>query len=157
MTIRSTELEASISIRCALPNIILCPVSINCRGAAVYMAARPNIAKNHSLSGNCIVSIFAARNSSVLMFYVLLTMFAGVLVGWLLKGWKPVGLSGKAVSAVIWVMLFLLGAEIGMNRELLRSLSSIGLQALLFAAAGICGSVIASVLLYRLLFRKKAE
>ena len=116
-----------------------------------------NIAKNHSLSGNCIVSIFAARNSSVLMFYVLLTMFAGVLVGWLLKGWKPVGLSGKAVSAVIWVMLFLLGAEIGMNRELLRSLSSIGLQALLFAAAGICGSVIASVLLYRLLFRKKAE
>ena len=63
----------------------------------------------------------------------------------------------KAVSAVIWVMLFLLGAEIGMNRELLRSLSSIGLQALLFAAAGICGSVIASVLLYRLLFRKKAE
>lgn len=91
------------------------------------------------------------------MFYVLLTMFAGVLVGWLLKDRKPVGLSGKAVSAVIWVMLFLLGAEIGMNRELLRSLSSIGLQALLFAAAGICGSVIASVLLYRLLFRKKAE
>ena len=33
---------------------------------------------------------------------------------------------------------------------------TIGLQALLFAAAGICGSVIASVLLYRLLFRKKA-
>ena len=52
------------------------------------------------------------------------------------------------------LMLFLLGLEVGSNRDLAGGLSSLGLQALLFAAAGICGSVLASVILYRLVFRK---
>ena len=83
------------------------------------------------------------------MFYVLLTMFAGVGAGWLLRKWRPLRFSGKAVTLVIWLMLFLLGLEVGSNRDL-----AVGLQALLFAAAGICGSVLASVILYRLVFRK---
>ena len=74
------------------------------------------------------------------MFYVLLTMFAGVGAGWLLRKWKPVKYSGAAVTVVIWLLLFLMGAEIGADRELVRNLSSLGLQALVFAAAGICGS-----------------
>lgn len=88
------------------------------------------------------------------MFYVLLTMFAGVGAGWLLRKWRPLRFSGKAVTLVIWLMLFLLGLEVGSNRDLAGGLSSLGLQALLFAAAGICGSVLASVILYRLVFRK---
>ena len=46
------------------------------------------------------------------MFYVLLTMFAGVGAGWLLRKWKPVKYSGAAVTVVIWLLLFLMGAEI---------------------------------------------
>lgn len=88
------------------------------------------------------------------MFYVLLTMFAGVGAGWLLRKWRPVKYSGAAVTVVIWLLLFLMGAEIGADRELVRNLSSLGLQALVFAAAGICGSVAASVILYRMLSRK---
>ena len=88
------------------------------------------------------------------MFYVLLTMFAGVGAGWLLRKWKSVKYSGAAVTVVIWLLLFLMGAEIGADRELVRNLSSLGLQALVFAAAGICGSVAASAILYRMLSRK---
>lgn len=92
-----------------------------------------------------------------IMFYVLLTMFAGAGVGWLLRRWKPLKHAGKAVSAVIWLMLFLLGAEIGSDRALVASLPSIGLQALIFAAAGIGGSVLAAALLHKLLIRRKEK
>ena len=59
------------------------------------------------------------------MFYVLLTMFAGVGAGWLLRKWRPLRFSGKAVTLVIWLMLFLLGLEVGSNRDLAAGLSSL--------------------------------
>ncbi len=87
------------------------------------------------------------------MFNVLLVMFAGIAAGYLFRKMKFTASAGKAAGVVIWVMLFALGVEIGSDPEVRGNLSVLGLQALLFAAAGVIGSVLAAVLVYRTLFR----
>lgn len=89
------------------------------------------------------------------MFYILSIMFAGVLAGYLLRKVKPVTMIGRSgfISFLIWTMLFILGAELGSGEDFLGSLYKLGGQALVFALAGICGSVAAAVLVQRFLFR----
>ena len=53
-------------------------------------------------------------------------------------------------------MLFMLGARIGTDRHILESLSTLGVQALILAAAGIVGSVIFAAILYRIAEKKKS-
>ena len=54
-------------------------------------------------------------------------------------------------------MLFVMGVKIGADENILKNVSSLGLQAFLFAAAGIAGSVLAAFLLYRTVYRDKSE
>lgn len=91
------------------------------------------------------------------MFYILSIMFAGVLAGYLLRKVKPVTMIGRSgfISFLIWTMLFILGAELGSGEDFLGSLYRLGGQALVFALAGICGSVAAAVLVQRFLFRTR--
>ena len=50
------------------------------------------------------------------MFTVLLCMFAGIAVGWLLRN-RDCGWASKTVTVLIWALLFLLGVEGGGNRK----------------------------------------
>lgn len=87
------------------------------------------------------------------MFYIILTMFAGAGIGYLLRNAGLHSRIGKAVSATIYIMLFFLGVKIGTNQEIIRNLSGIGLQALLLAVAGITGSILFSVIVYKVFFK----
>lgn len=91
------------------------------------------------------------------MFYLIFTMFVGIVAGLLLRKVKMLVHIGKAVSFTIYVMLFFLGAKIGADRDILANFSSLGLQAMLLALAGAMGSVFAAALLYRLFFRPQEE
>ena len=51
------------------------------------------------------------------MFTVLLCMFAGIAVGWLLRN-RDCGWASKTVTVLIWALLFLLGVEVGGNRKI---------------------------------------
>lgn len=66
------------------------------------------------------------------MFTVLLCMFAGIAVGWLLRN-RDCGWASKTVTVLIWALLFLLGVEVGGNRKIISALPSLGLDALVIA------------------------
>lgn len=91
-----------------------------------------------------------------IMIYLILTMAAGILLGFLARKNRHLSHIGKAISLTIYVMLFFLGVKIGSDDLILSNLSVLGLQALVLAIAGIAGSVLAAFVLYRTLFRKKS-
>lgn len=82
------------------------------------------------------------------MFTVIIFMLTGVLVGYLTRKWR-MGWLGYTVNALIWVLLFLLGMEVGGNAELMRSLPTLGLEAGLLATGATLGSVVAAWLLWK--------
>ena len=91
------------------------------------------------------------------MIYLILTLAAGVAAGFLCRNFKLLKHTGKAIFVTICVMLFFMGVMLGMDEDLLESLSVIGLQAMLLALAGAAGSILFASLLYKSLFREKEK
>ena len=88
-----------------------------------------------------------------IMIYLILTLSAGICTGFIFRRSRFLRHTGTAVSAVICLMLFFMGVKIGADENILKNLSGLGLQALLFAIAGIAGSVLAAALLYKTVFK----
>lgn len=88
------------------------------------------------------------------MFYVLLLLMAGIATGYLFRRVKVLHKVEKTISLTIFCMLFVFGVSIGSNDELIGNLGKFGYQAVILAVVGTVGSLCASCLVYRLLFRK---
>ena len=87
------------------------------------------------------------------MLIIFAFLFSGVIAGYLLRRYR-VWWIGKVTTVLIWILLFLLGVEVGCNRELIRSLPTLGLEGLAVAAAGALGSCLAAMLLWSWVRRK---
>ena len=72
---------------------------------------------------------------------LVLPLIAGLLLGYLLRERKKVNFA-KATLGIILILIFALGFTIGSNNELLGSMSSVGLSALLMALLAIGFSVL---------------
>jgi hypothetical protein len=83
-------------------------------------------------------------NFAVLM----LPLIAGLFFGYLLRERKKVNLA-KATLGIILILIFSLGFTIGSNNELLGSMSSVGLSAILMALLAIGFSVLFVALIRR--------
>lgn len=71
-------------------------------------------------------------------------MLAGVLLGRLLKDRKlPDWLSGGTMLTIV-LLLFVMGVEIGSNREVVENLLPLGGNALIISVAATLGSVLAA-------------
>ncbi len=81
------------------------------------------------------------------MFTVLSFMFAGIAFGYLLRS-KKIRFIHWVIITLIWLLLFLLGLEIGANETIVRQFGSLGLEAFLLAAAGTLGSVVFAWILW---------
>ena len=81
------------------------------------------------------------------MYIVLLFMFAGIIGGYLFRKMKFRFMNGLILT-LIWVLLFLLGLEVGMNETVVRKFASLGLEAAIIAIAATLGSVIGAKLLW---------
>lgn len=91
------------------------------------------------------------------MFTIIGIMFTGMLAGYLLRS-KRLTWIHKIITLLIWLLLFLLGIDVGANPSIINGLHTIGLEALILTAAAVAGSVLASWGLWRLLsarFQKK--
>lgn len=91
------------------------------------------------------------------MFTIIGIMFTGMLAGYLLRS-KRLTWIHKIITLLIWLLLFLLGIDVGANRAIINGLHTLGLEALVLTAAAVAGSVLASWGLWRLLcarFQKK--
>lgn len=81
------------------------------------------------------------------MFVVLLIMFAGIISGYLFRKIK-ITFINQIIITLIWLLLFLLGLEVGVNDNVVRNFASLGFEALLVAAFGTLGSVVGAWLLW---------
>ncbi|WP_418990693.1 LysO family transporter, partial [Alistipes sp.] len=77
----------------------------------------------------------------------------GILTGRLLIR-RRLAFVPRVVTAVIWVLLFLLGAEVGGNPAVIRGLTTLGQAALVIFSCSVAGSIAAAWLLWRALVRR---
>lgn len=83
-------------------------------------------------------------------------MFAGIGAGWLQRK-RDCGWASKLVTIMIWLLLFLLGVEVGGNPKIISSLPSLGLDALIIAALSMAGSCLLAWVLWRYIRSGKKE
>ena len=89
------------------------------------------------------------------MFTIISIMLSGMLAGYLLRR-LLFGRLGRVITALIWMLLFLLGLEVGSNERIVSGLATLGLEALLITLAGTLGSVLAAWGLWRYTQRESA-
>ena len=62
------------------------------------------------------------------MFTVIGLMLGGMAIGFLLRRQKFSWIN-KVITSLIWVLLFLLGVEVGGNRQIVEGLATLGVEA----------------------------
>ena len=82
------------------------------------------------------------------MFTVIGIMFIGIGLGYLLRR-QSLSWINKAITTLIWLLLFLLGIEVGHNEQIIRSLPTLGVEAFVIAIVGVLGSCIAAWALWK--------
>lgn len=90
------------------------------------------------------------------MLTIVAIMLGGMCLGFLfrkqnLKWIQPV------ITFLIWVLLFLLGIEVGGNERIVSSLQTLGWEAVILSLGGIAGSILLSYLLWRNVCNKQKE
>ena len=90
------------------------------------------------------------------MFTVIGIMFAGIGLGYLLRR-QSLPWIGKAITLLIWLLLFLLGIEVGYNEQIIRSLPTLGLEAFTIAIVCVLGSCLAAWALWKYTHERKEE
>lgn len=86
------------------------------------------------------------------MFKIIAIMFLGIAIGYLLRNAKGIGVVSITTMLTIVVLLFIMGIEIGSNRNVVSNLLGLGGDALIIACAATLGSVVAARYLYKKLF-----
>ena len=77
-----------------------------------------------------------------------------MLLGFLLRKQKLSGIH-KVITVLIWLLLFLLGIDVGGNQKIINGLHTIGLEAIVITLAAVLGSVTAAWALWYVLYNKR--
>ena len=88
------------------------------------------------------------------MLKIVAIMLSGMAVGFLLRN-RRLTLVNKAVTVLIWALLFFLGVEVGENPQVLSGISNLGLEALWLSLMGLVGTVLFSWALWRWINSRK--
>lgn len=72
------------------------------------------------------------------MLILFAVLFGGILTGRLLRR-RPLRALGSVITFIIWLLLFILGTEVGGNEEVMRSLATLGVQALVLCTGALAG------------------
>ena len=80
----------------------------------------------------------------------------GMLLGFLLRKQKLSGIH-KVITVLIWLLLFLLGIDVGGNQKIINGLHTIGLEAIVITLAAVLGSVTAAWALWYVLYKRNKE
>ena len=90
------------------------------------------------------------------MFTIIGLMLTGMLLGFLLRKQQLSGIH-KIITVLIWLLLFLLGIDVGGNQEIINGLHTIGMEAIVITLAAVLGSVTAAWALWYVLYKRKME
>lgn len=90
------------------------------------------------------------------MFTIIGLMLTGMLLGFLLRKQQLSGIH-IIITVLIWLLLFLLGIDVGGNQEIINGLHTIGMEAIVITLAAVLGSVTAAWALWYVLYKRKKE
>ena len=90
------------------------------------------------------------------MFTIIGLMLTGMLLGFLMRQ-KRLSRIHQIITIFIWLLLFLLGVEVGSNEQIIKGLHSLGLEAIILTLGGTLGSVIAAWDLWKIIYKKEGN
>ena len=90
------------------------------------------------------------------MFTVIGIMLAGIALGYLLRK-QSFSWINRAIMALIWHLLFLLGIEVGKNEQIIRSLPTLGMEAFIIATVCVLGSCLTAWGLWKYTNRREED
>lgn len=90
------------------------------------------------------------------MLIIVLIMLSGIAVGFLLRNRNTKHLS-SVTTVLIWLLLFLLGIEVGGNPRIVSGMQTLGVEALLLTIGGSIGTVVLSWLLWVYIYNKEEK
>lgn len=90
------------------------------------------------------------------MFAVIGCMLGGMCLGFLFRS-KRIKWIHQLITALIWLLLFILGIEVGGNRRIVEGLATLGVEAFVITLACVLGSCAFSWGLWYWLYKKKRE
>ena len=92
------------------------------------------------------------------MIPVLLLMTIGFILGYVLRNkTKFIQFSNKATTLIIYMLLFLLGIGVGLNKTIVSNMANIGFQVILITFGAVLGSLIFAYITYKLFFIQNNE
>ena len=90
------------------------------------------------------------------MFKVLALMILGIGVGYIFRK-RNLSFISKVITVLIWILLFVLGLEVGSNPQIVSNLGKLGLDALIITLGAVAGSIILAALLWKIVNKTKAQ
>lgn len=90
------------------------------------------------------------------MFIAIGFMVVGGGIGYLLRK-KEFKHISKMITGLIWLLLFILGIEVGGNPRIVSGLAAMGVEALMITVAAVIGSAVAALLLWRQIGKKRGH
>lgn len=88
------------------------------------------------------------------MFTVILLMFAGMILGISIRKYH-IRYINKLITPLIWLLLFILGIEVGSNKQIINGLATLGMEAIIITIAAVLGSCMAAWILWYALYKRK--
>lgn len=95
--------------------------------------------------------------NKIIMFNVLMILLSGVALGFVLRRTGFLKNLGRSITLTVWLLLFVFGHSIGSNGALMSNFGHYGMQAVMLASACTAGSVLASWLVYVVMFKEKKK
>lgn len=89
------------------------------------------------------------------MFTFILVMASGIIIGYILRNRSKIHKVELLIHTTIRIMLFLLGLSIGLNKLIISNWSYFCGQAVVISSLSIFGSLLASLIVYKVFFKKK--
>lgn len=82
------------------------------------------------------------------MLKVVIVMLSGIAAGTLFRR-RVIRFIPKVISVLIWVLLFFLGVEVGLDPRIIGNFRDLGAEALILTFAGLAGSMMMAWLLWK--------
>jgi uncharacterized membrane protein YbjE (DUF340 family) len=85
-------------------------------------------------------------------------MISGIVCGIFIHH-KPklIRINDRFISTAIYILLFLLGISVGLNKTIIQNIGTLGFQALIITVGAISGSVLMSWLIFRIFFSPEQD
>lgn len=90
------------------------------------------------------------------MLIVVMIMLCGIAVGYMLRN-KNTRIVSRIITVLIWLLLFLLGIEVGSNPRIVMGMQTLGIEALVLTIGGAIGTILCAWLLWIYVSRKEAR